>query len=311
MVLAGPRNCGKSLLIDILVKVFGGRRGHPYKYMTGRTTFNGELLGCELLTVDDEAGSTDIKTRRALAASYKGMLFSGAAQIEPKFEMPISCDPCWRLVIACNDEPESLLVLPTISEDMLDKITMIACFKRVLPMRTGTTEERTHFFDALVSEIPCMLADLQEMEIPADLKEDRCGVVHFHNPVLLASLDAMAPEIEMLEIIDRAFPVVLQHPGFIFPWEGTAAELRQLLLEFKQAQRDVERILFNSAVVGKYLARLEKTKRVERLKLLNGYQNWKIYPKVSVSDMIRENKEAKAAAKNAHAVDDDDDDDDD
>lgn len=303
LVLAGPIRSGKSLLIDVLSRVFGGRRGNPHKYLTGRTTFNGDLVGSELLVIDDESGNTDIKTRRHVAASYKSMLFSGEVQIEAKFATPRSCAPFWRLVIACNDEPESLLVLPPITPDIADKITILRCYKRAFPMPLRTQADRERFFATLTDEIPAMLAELMEMEVPDDLYEDRCGVMHFHHPVLMAELAEMSPEAEMLQIIDHALPML---PGItgLFPWEGTAAELRQALLANKDVEKDARRLLFNVAATGKYLGRLESTERVERLRLLNGTQKWRIHPAVPLKDTIRDSRERRANAAQPNEEDD-------
>jgi hypothetical protein len=130
LALAGPRNCGKCLLIDILEAALGGRRANPYPYFTGRTNFNADIAGAELLAVDDEAGSTDIRARKALAASIKSNLFSGAVRIEGKHKTGFSFRPVWRMVFALNDEPEALLVLPPVAEDIGDKLTLLRCRKR-------------------------------------------------------------------------------------------------------------------------------------------------------------------------------------
>ena len=114
IAFAGPRGSGKSLLIDITELALGGRRANPYAYFTGRTNFNGDLSGAELLAVDDEAGSTDIRSRRTLAANIKSCLFSGAVRIEGKNKCAFVFQPCWRMILALNDEPEALLVLPPI-----------------------------------------------------------------------------------------------------------------------------------------------------------------------------------------------------
>lgn len=302
LVLAGPIRCGKSLLIDILTEVLGGRRGNPHKYLTGRTTFNGELVGSELQVIDDESGSTDIKTRRLVSASYKTMLFSGQVQIEAKYATPMSCAPLWRLVIACNDEPESLLVLPPITSDIIDKVMIFRCHKRPFPMPLWA-QDKAQVFATLVAEIPAMLAEVLEMDVPADLRDGRCGVTYFQHPVLMAELAEMSPEAEMLQIIDQVLPILPGKTG-LFPWEGTAAELRQVLLANKDVEKDTRRLLFNVAVTGKYLGRLETTGRVERLRMLNGYQNWRIKPLISAKDAFQNSRERRAKAAQPDEEDD-------
>ncbi len=271
LALAGPRGCGKSLLIDVAALALGNRRANPYANFTGRTNFNGDLAGAELLAVDDEAGSTDIRARRTLAASIKACLFSGAVRIEAKNAQPFTFAPVWRMLLALNDEPEALLVLPPLTEDVADKITLLRCHKRPLPMPAYTLAERDEFFATLRGELPALLAYLEAWEIPAELQEERCGVLAFHHPAILEALRELSPEGQLVALIDTA----ARAGGIELPWTGTAAELKNVLLTGSTA-RDAEKLLGHwHAAAGSYLARLEGD-RVERLPMLNGVLRWRV-----------------------------------
>jgi hypothetical protein len=272
LALAGPRNCGKSLLIDILEAALGGRRANPYPFFTGRTNFNADIAGAELLAVDDEAGSTDIRARKALAASIKSNLFSGAVRIEGKHKTGFTFRPVWRMALALNDEPEALLVLPPVTEDIGDKLTLLRCHKRPLPMPAHTLDEREAFFARLLAELPALLEWLERWSVPDALREERCGVAAYHHPALLAALLELSPEGQLAGLLDAAEAA----GGLALPWEGTAAELKALLCACLATARDADRLLGHwHAATGAYLARLEG-KRVERLKLRDGAQRWRI-----------------------------------
>lgn len=272
MALAGPRNCGKSLLIDIVELALGGRRANPYPYFTGRTQFNADLAGAELLAIDDEAGSTDIRARKNLAASIKSNLFSGSVRVEGKHKTGFSFGPCWRVMIALNDEPEALLVLPPITEDIADKLTVLRCHRRPLPMPAHTLDERDAFFATLKMELPALLDWLLAYDPPGHLREERCGVAHFHHPAILDALRELSPEGALSDLIDTAE----RAGGIALPWVGTAAELRGLLTACTSTARDADKLLGNWApAAGSYLAKLEG-QRVERLTMRDGIQRWKI-----------------------------------
>ena len=274
LALAGPRNCGKSLLIDILEAALGGRRANPYPFFTGRTQFNEDIAGAELLAVDDEAGSTDIRARKNLAASIKSNLFSGAVRVEGKHKTGFTFRPVWRMALALNDEPEALLVLPPITEDIGDKLTLLRCHKRPLPMPAHTLDEREAFFARLLAELPALLEWLERWDVPAELREERCGVAAFHHPALLAALLELSPEGQLSGLIDTAE----RAGGIALPWEGTAADLKALLLSCQATGRDAERLLGHwHAAAGAYLARLVG-ERVEKLPLRDGIQRWRICP---------------------------------
>jgi hypothetical protein len=277
MALAGPRNCGKSLLIDIVELALGGRRANPYPYFTGRTQFNADLAGAELLAIDDEAGSTDIRARKNLAASIKSNLFSGSVRVEGKHKTGFSFRPCWRVMIALNDEPEALLVLPPITEDIADKLTVLRCHRRPLPMNAHTLDERDAFFDKLKSELPALLDWLLTYDPPEHLREERCGVAHFHHPTILDSLRELSPEGALSDLIDAAD----RAGGILLPWTGTSAELKALLVSCSATGRDADKLLGGWApAAGSYLAKLEG-QRVERLTMRDGIQRWRITGRTS------------------------------
>lgn len=270
--LTGPRGGGKSLLIDLIEAALGGRRANPYAYFIGRTNFNADLAGAELLAVDDEAGSTDIRSRRTLAANIKSCLFSGNVRVEGKHKQAFNFRPCWRMLLALNDEPEALLVLPPITEDIGDKITLFRCHKRPLPMPAHTLDEREAFFATLVSELPGLLAWLESWEIPQQLREERCGVRWFHHPAILAALNELSPEGQLIGLIDTAHA----SGALPLPWVGTAADLKGILCHAVTIARDAEKLLGSWApATGTYLARIEGG-RVERLTVRDGIQRWRI-----------------------------------
>lgn len=272
MALAGPIGCGKSLLIDIVEAALGGRRANPYPYFSGRTGFNADLAGAELLAVDDEAGSTDIRARKNLAANIKSNLFAGSVRIEGKGKTAFNFKPCWRMLMALNDEPEALLVLPPITEDIADKITMLHCHRRPLPMPAHTIDEREAFFAELMAELPAMLNWLDHWDIPADIHEERCGVIAYHHPRLTSTLHELSPEGALMQIIDTAAAA----GGIGLPWEGTAAQLKALLTDCQTTSSDARSMLGKwQAATGTYLAKLEGA-RVEKLSLRDGLQRWRI-----------------------------------
>ena len=272
LALAGAVGCGKSLLLDIIEAALGGRRANPYPFFSGKTSFNADLAGAELLAVDDEAGSTDIRARKNLAANIKSNLFSGAVRIEGKGKTAFTLSPTWRMVIALNDEPEALLVLPPITEDLADKVTMLHCHRRQLPMPAHTIEERDAFFSTLMAELPLMLHWLESWHIPSDITEERCGVMAYHHPSIIGTLHELSAEGALIQMIDTA----AEAGGIQLPWQGTAAQLKGLLIECQTTSRDAQSLLGKwQAATGTYLSRLEGH-RVEKQPLRNGTQRWRI-----------------------------------
>jgi len=270
IILAGPRSCGKTQFIrQVIVPVLGGRLAMAHKYFSGKTTFNGDLVGAEVLVIDDEAGSTRIEARRAIGESIKSNIFSGAVRIEGKFRAGFTFEPLWRVVIACNDEPESLMVLPPLSNDLMDKLMVFRC-SRSLEL---TDPEFDEWRAAVAAELPQFVNLLARHKIEEGDADYRCGVSSFFHPQVVESMLELSPEHQLAALIRQAEA----GESICLPWEGTAVALRGILTGPGASTRsDADRLLGSwVAATGVYLGRLVG-KGVERLPMLDGDNRWKI-----------------------------------
>ena len=254
LAIAGPRDCGKSLLQNIITEILGGRSAKPYRYMCGATDFNGDLFGAEHLMIEDEIAFTDIRARRAFGARIKDFTVNTVQSCHGKNRPALSLKPLWRMSITLNDEAENLLILPPIDESLEDKIILLKAYKRPLPMETATLEGRQRFMAKLLAEIPAFLNLLVNYRIPERLRSERFGVTHFQHPELLASLSEMSPEMRLLAVIDAHLG---SGDGPAGRWMGTATELERMLYESKGAH-EARRLLDWSNATGTYLGRLAK-----------------------------------------------------
>jgi hypothetical protein len=268
--LAGPRNSGKSLLQNLFTVIFGGRVAKPYRYMSGHTDFNGELFGAEHLMVEDEAPSTDLRSRRALGTHIKAFTVNETQSCHVKNRQALTLAPFWRVSISVNDEPENLMILPPISDsehDSLgDKIILLRAKLAQMPMPTETLEEREAFWQTLLSELPAFLDFLLNWEIPTEIRHPRYGMKTWHHPELLLALDALAPETRLLSLIDEVlFTVHENETGYIKSkskprdtWVGTAEELEMLLRDHSAFGFEAQKLFSWPTACGTYLGRLAK-----------------------------------------------------
>jgi hypothetical protein len=279
VAFAGPPKSGKSLLQDLLTKMFGGRSGQAFKYMTDRTNFNGDLFGAEHLVVEDAAESVDIRARRHAGSFIKQVAVNKSHSCERKHADALTLTPRQRMTISLNDDPERLQVLPPIEGDIQDKIMLfkVKCFP--MPMPTSTGEEIEAFGKALRKELPAFIDFILNWSIPSELQDTRSGVKAYHHPDLLAALRHSAPEETLLELIDEEFfsgpkPQTL-------PWNGRARNLYRELVGSKDVTRakEAQVLLRSSTLCGKYLGRLasDNVDRVER-HTRDNYEDWTIYP---------------------------------
>jgi energy-coupling factor transporter ATP-binding protein EcfA2 len=275
LALAGPRGCGKSLLIDILKCILGGRTSGAYEWLSGKTSFNLSCAGSELLVVDDKAGSSDPRARMTLSASIKSSLFASEVRIEGKHKNAFDCRPIWRLVFALNDEPENLLVLPPLNEDVLDKITLLRCHHFTLPMPAHTLDEKALFWKTVEAEIPAFLHWLNAWEIPAHLKEERCGVKFYHHPELVDALQTLSPEAQLWAHICEAVEANQITP----PAKLSSADIQRIITSPDAGNAHAARNLLRwSGACGSYLGRLASShpEHVRKAGKLNGIERWEI-----------------------------------
>jgi hypothetical protein len=255
LTLAGPKDCGKSLIQQLITIMLGGRAAKPHRYMSGATPFNADLFGSEHLMVEDEEPSTDIRARRNFGTKIKEICANTVHSCHAKHRSALSLTPFWRVSISVNDEPENLMILPPVDESLTDKLIILKAGRHPMPMPTTTDEERSRFMDALKSELPHFAHFLFDWEIPADLVSQRYGITHYQHPEILTALGTLAPETRLLELIDSELF------GSIAPgsWEGTASELeRKLTGESSGVRREAGKLFSFPTACGTYLGRLQK-----------------------------------------------------
>jgi hypothetical protein len=253
LVLAGVHDCGKSLFQNLVTELLGGRSAKPFSFMSGDTDFNSELFRAEHLIIEDEAASTDIRTRRKFGAAIKNITVNETQRCHRKNAEGLTLRPFWRMSISVNDEPENLMVLPPIDDSLSDKLILLKTVRPPKPFPTETPAARRKFWDTLAGELPHFAEFLSKrFEIPEHLKSARFGITHFHHPEILAAIDAMAPETRLLQIIDAEL-----FNGAGSAWTGTAADLERVLTgESCDAKWEARKLLSWNNAAGTYLGRL-------------------------------------------------------
>lgn len=275
LALAGPKDCGKSLLQNLITEMLGGRSAKPYRYMSGATEFNGDLFGAEHLMIEDEFANTDIRTRRNFGARIKDFTVNQVQSCHGKNRPAVSLKPFWRVSISLNEEPENLLILPPIDESLEDKLILLKASKALLPDDIGTSAGREKYWAQLLAELPMFLDLLVNFQIPAALHSGRFGVKHFQHPALLAAVNEMSPEMRLMGLIDAALQEKKDHVG---QWVGTATDLERMLNESAVAF-EARRLLDWNNAMGTYLGRLAKKlpKRI-RAERTNTTRTWVVMP---------------------------------
>ena len=230
LTLCGPHSCGKTQLAGIIAECLGGRSANPYAWIVGKTNFNAELLGAEVLIADDEASETDFVSRQQLGHRVKQICVGGTVRIEGKGATAGSWRPFWRLVMLLNEEPQDMKVLPPMEEGVRDKFLLLRISRYTWPDAPG---EFVKLRTAITAELPAFIWFLlNEFSLPKELSSARYGVADWQHPDLLFDLENLHPWRRLMELIDHVRPWDQDCGGAAADgdcYEGTVADLTELL----------------------------------------------------------------------------------
>jgi len=253
LFLCGERKSGKTLTSNLIRQTLGKRFARPYPFMAGKDNFNEELFEAVVQWIDDENAETHFAARLKFGAAIKQMVAADGSRMRGMHQKARALRPLWRLLVNLNMEPDRLMIIPPLEDDVVDKMLILKAEKRDMPMPARSPEERAAFWKVLTGELPSFVWWLlNEFTLPDELKE-RFGVRHWCHPEVEMELRDISPEQHLLEFIERWFR---RHPGKYF--EGTASDLRQALLTDGGLSRAEESEVQIPVYIGRRLRKLKE-----------------------------------------------------
>jgi hypothetical protein len=251
LTLAGEHKSGKSLTAKLMIETMGKRFAQPYKWMTGKDNFNEEISESTVLLVDDENANTSHKARSEFGASIKQVVAVPGARIRGLHQKAATLLPTWRLIICLNTEPDRICVMPSLDNDIQDKILILKAIKTDMPMKTNSLNQQQLFWKTLTDELPAFVDYLLNEFVMPEEMTDRFGVIAWQHPEIERALADVAPEATTDEFIERYFK---RNDETL--WQGTAAELRYLLLTKAGLTYQEESEVDKSTWLGRRLGKL-------------------------------------------------------
>lgn len=273
LAIAGPAGCGKSLLQELITEILGGRVAQPYDYLSGATDFNGDLFAAEHLAIEDQVASTDMRSRRHLAAKVKMLTANRVQKNHTKGETAFPLAPFWRVTITVNNDHDHLMVMPPLDDSLIDKVIILLAHKVKFPFTGEGLEERKAYRAKLSTDLPHYLFWLRRWRMPESLQDPRWGCVAYQNAELKLALLNLDPEHKFWTMI-QALGVV--HPGHV-GWTGSSIQF-EIELRKKDTTGEIGRLLYYNTACGGYLAKLSKAypDHVKALGKKKGQPQWQI-----------------------------------
>jgi hypothetical protein len=277
LAIFGPRGCGKTALIDlVLAPLLGVRKADPMNYLSeDNAKFNKDLFAASLLGLDDKGASANLADRRKRGEGIKDLIWKPDQRIEGKNCDVLYLRPFWRLVIAGNDDDGGLQVCPALSPSLEDKLLIMrAAQAEGLPT---THEENDAWAKQIRTELPAFADFLLKYRVPENVDLDpRTRIPRFWNPKIVTALRELQPEMRLLELIDTL--------GLIEPpkqlWEGRATEFQNAMMKL-DVHGLLGRIFVSDTAAGRMLTELWRMVPNRVLRTDRDNQSYyRIYPPV-------------------------------
>ena len=209
LVISGQVGGGKSLVIMNVIKPLLGQVADAYDYLCRDNQFNGDLIGAEMLLIDDKPLSRRMEDRRIFGNQIKSVVATSSdVRCHRKGQDAFTVNPLWRIVVAINDTEQDLGAMPPLGEgeeDTIgDKVIMLKCFPTELPFARDK-DQFTKLKKYLADDIEAFAWWLDnEFEIPDELRTGNCrfGFDEFHHQDLLAILNQNSNERTLLSVTD-------------------------------------------------------------------------------------------------------------
>jgi hypothetical protein len=208
LILAGPKDSGKSVAQNLIITPLLGRRvARPYANIIGRTDFNEECFEAEHLMFEDEAPVRDYETQQLLAAGIKSLVANEVQWCHGKGKKGITLQPFWRITVSVNDRPENLRSIPIDDETLDDKMVILQTYPDATVQLVESLGGQDNFAQKIREELPAYLYWLlSEFQIPEDLKATRFGMKAHRNKEIVGAVRRNTNAAHLLEILRDMYP---------------------------------------------------------------------------------------------------------
>lgn len=225
VVIAGGPGMGKTLFQrGMLGRLFGGG-AEAGDYLMGKDNFGGELFENALWWLDDAGVAANREMHKAFSEALKKMAANRSHKVHVKYAMPAQTQWQGRIMVSCNDDAQSVQMLPSLDMSIIDKLMLFRVPPEskkpvFLPFDEGEA--------AIVRELPHFGRFLLEWVTPEECRDVDPrfgGVKAFADPYLVRTANhssSTAPLAEILDDFREQFRRMNMTAGC---WEGTAAQL--------------------------------------------------------------------------------------
>lgn len=226
LFICGHQNVGKTFLNRGIIGRAVGGFALAHKYLTGGESFNSELFDYAYWVIDDGSISTNDALHRLFSENVKNAVANWDHRANEKFRKAVTTPWQGRIGVSCNDDPESIRMIPNLSLSILDKLMIFRAAREA----TVKFKEQREMEKLLEAELPHLLRWLLNWTPPTHCfigSDVRFGVAAYCEPSLLRISNQSSPVSAFSELLQKWLTEYFteQVPSAAF-WEGTATDLR-------------------------------------------------------------------------------------
>ena len=175
----------------------GAGKQEATDFLLGGSAFNKELFEYAVWTIDDDPVSGDPKAHLRFSNLVKKVAANHTFNYHAKFRDQLTVPWNGRIVVTCNDDPESIRILPDLDVSIKDKLILLKTSKNAI--RDFPRDVAQH----IERELPFFARWLLDFQIPSEcLGDNRFGVRSYIDPELEETARQSSVTNSFAEILD-------------------------------------------------------------------------------------------------------------
>lgn len=202
IILVGPTGRGKSFLTTFVLREIFGSATDAGKFLIGGRDFTKELAESVVWYVDDNESASTMTQHKKFSEAVKKHVATPEVDCQPKFKDSRIIPWYGRLFMTCNEDPDSVSIIPDLDINIKDKIALFrindswkADFKDITEQAAMVRKELPFFLRWLVDEVTVH----KDILTP---DEPRYGLVPYKHPDLVETARESSSQYRLAEVLD-------------------------------------------------------------------------------------------------------------
>lgn len=238
-IIAGPAGRGKSLLNTFILRRIFGSAADAGEFLVSGKGFNKALGESAIWFVDDNQSAGSFTSHKTFSETLKKHVASPEVSVQPKYKDARSLPWFGRIAVSCNDDPDSISIIPDLDINILDKL---AIFK-VNPDFEAKFLPNVEMEALLLHELPFFLRWLLDEFVPPEgvlnPTKPRYGIHPYHHPDIIKTARESSAHFRLVEVLE-IFRRQRQREK-LGAWTGSSTALLAELISIDSDVRDLVR----------------------------------------------------------------------